>query len=491
MTKEKRFTIIFLRNMLEFHYQNSSFQSKDTLAQFTELQNLIHAKTSRFEEFITRLIDYNRSIDNTAALEYYEPLFKSPKPSFIVTGQQLGLMGGPSYTILKAITAIQSAKELNAIPLFWLATEDHDIGEIDHTYLINNQCNLQRYRLKFEKRGAFVEDLTLSKNHLEVLSEFENNVGKTIFQKAPQVGDNYSLTMARELAFLFKETPLLFIEPKFLRGLAKEFFVKEIKNSQQIQDLLNQTTADLNYQGNKTPLEISSTNLFFKTDSGKRAKIKRNEQAFSIEEKILTENELLELCESYPERFSASAAARPLMQSYCIPTLAYVAGPNERLYLKQLSDYFKYHNIPEPIVIPRLSATLTSPKAEKFLQQCELKPWNVIPERWLDSILFSFNHDFYDWWKQFKALNIQTKSEMNKLLFSYNKKIVDEVLAEKQIPKEALHYLNNLLQPCRQKQERVLNWWEFQKNSSSNLIKALVEHSDWKNPSELYCRIYA
>ena len=93
------------------------------------------------------LVKYNQLIGNdSSAVQQAEKLAEDGSVC-VFTGQQLGLFGGPSYTILKAVSCILLARELGAIPIFWLATEDHDVAEIDHTYTLDSFGNLEKYRL--------------------------------------------------------------------------------------------------------------------------------------------------------------------------------------------------------------------------------------------------------------------------------------------------------------------------------------------------------
>ncbi len=118
------------------------------------------------------LTAYNREIGNDAAALANIGRLGDSTSVCVVTGQQLGLMGGPSYTILKAISCLLLARATGSIPIFWAATEDHDIGEIDHTTLLDSLSNLATFRLRFRHDGRFVEDLTLTEGHLEAIRSF-------------------------------------------------------------------------------------------------------------------------------------------------------------------------------------------------------------------------------------------------------------------------------------------------------------------------------
>lgn len=373
------------------------------------------------------LHDYNLSIGNEDALDNVAAL---KEKVCVFTGQQLGFMGGPSYTILKAISCISLARELNAIPIFWLATEDHDVHEIDHTYLIDELGNLERFRLNLPKEGYFIESLTLNAKNREVLKKF---LAKVKVRDFPE-GESYSKIMATFLAKLFKGTGLVFVEPYLLRELAKPIFRKEIVDSAAIHGMLKSEASSI--------LNIKEeTNLFLKVDGGLRRKLKREGDRFSVGSQDYSLEEILDLLEKEPQRFSANVAARTILQSALFPTVAYVAGPTEVQYYQQFEKYHAYHGVGMPALVQRISATMIKPHVAALLDKGGLKPWDVIPA-------------------------------------------TSEVLT----PKE-LHILRNEFFPRGRPQERVLNWYGFQALSKENLVEQLLQKSDWKIPSHLYCYV--
>jgi len=412
------------------------------------------------KELAEFLFAYNQQIGNDkAALENCQKL--AALNSFcIVTGQQLGLMGGPSYTILKAITCLMAAREYNAIPIFWLATEDHDISEINHTVIVNALGNLQYFHLPLPKDGTAVEDLTLSEHSISVISDFLKTINKTEWLPTLTPGASYAHIMASFLSRLFANTGLVFLEPKLLRPLARSFFKTEILKSKEIESLLHKSSEKIRDSGEQPPLAVNSTNLFLKNDRGLRKKIKREEGLFFVDKDSNTEKQLLDIAETNPERFSTNVAARPLMQSALIPTLAYVSGPNENEYFKQLKDYFDFHHVPMPTIIPRLSATFIPAHAHLLLEKIGLNPAEPLPLHWDE--LF---------------LELQSLPENQR----------KEIVHSKGIPYNALHLLRNLLHPNEKPQERVLNGAAFIAESEENLVHYFLTHANWKNNSTIYC----
>lgn len=387
---------------------------------------------------------YNQEIDNDQlSLDAIDTL-KLDDTFAVVTGQQLGFMGGPAYTILKAITCLKLAKQANAIPIFWLATEDHDVREVDHSYLQDDKGNLKEYRLDLPKDGQSVESMPLSPYDHEMIALFLKDTRQEVLLDFFANQSSYAKAMASFLAKLFKGTGLVFLEPKILRPLAKEFFTRELKETEAIQNILSSTAQDLQKAGGHPVLKADGTNVFFARKHQARQKIVWKEGRYILGKEPVALSTLMDLIEQTPESFSPNVAGRPVMQSLLIPTLAYVAGPGEMNYHRQLKGLFKFHDVPMPWILPRLEATFITAKAKRFLDALGLKPWEI-------------------------ASLGQSSVAKQKLL--------KEDLQARGIPTSALHELRNLITPHQKPQSRVLNWCGFQKETKENLIDALLRSS--------------
>lgn len=413
-------------------FQESSDSSFFTISPYDphglEKATEIDEKNYPREKLADILMEYNISIGNDAlALQNIKRLAQ-PESHCVITGQQLGFMGGPSYTILKGISCVQLARDADAIPVFWLATEDHDIGEIDHTFLVDSFGNLKKFHLLLPKRGISVEDLELTEGHFEIINQFLNDVKAAHLFSKPKKSILYSRWMVQFLVKMFAGTGIVFVEPYLLRNLAVSFFKREVLERVSIQRVLQKTTQKMKDAGIDPSLHLENdTNLFIKTEENHRNKL--------IVGSSFSEKELLELIDQEPERFSTNVAARPVLQSLLFPTLAYVAGPSELAYFQQLGDYHRYHGISMPWIVPRLSATILSLHAQELLKEEKLSPWDLLPSKG-----------------------------------------------------EGVHYLRNYLHPHGKLQERILNWWQFQGASRENLIQEMIGQTDWRtSKGHLYC----
>lgn len=397
-------------------------------------------------EALARILEkYNQHIGNDQpALKNIQQLALSGS-SCVVAGQQLGFMGGPAYTILKGISCVLVARATGAIPIFWLATEDHDIGEIDHTDTIDEKGNLKRFRLNFPKNGMAVEELILNEKHIEEVHRF-CEFFKLENLKLPSVGDLYSTAMARVLVQLFAGTGLVFLEPKLLRPLAVPFFLQEIIEEEAIQNLLKSTTERLQKEGKETPISIGEgTNLFVRDGNGKRVKIHREKDRFIFGQEHATRQELLAKIAEQPDKFSPNVIARPALQNTLLPVVASIVGPTEMAYHQQLTDYFAFRHLATPLLVPRFSACFIPPESAAVLERCQLNPWDPIPHHW------------------------------------------PVPLPSLGLPTHGLHLLSNLMHPHQHPQDRVLNWWTFQSRTDENLILSALNLFPWDSLTDYYC----
>lgn len=442
------------------------------------------------------LTEYNQSINNDeCALKNIQQLEKK-ETVCVVSGQQAGFMGGPSYTILKGLSCLLLAREKKAIPIFWLATEDHDLQEVDHTFLIDSLGNLKEFKIRLgqNRQHQALEHLKFTAKHKEAIEEFLKFINIDSFEIP--FAQNYATVNASFLAYLFKGSGLIFLEPKILRPLGKSFFQKEIERAEDIYTLLKENQENLLKQGLKAPLPIEKAAQFFIfSEDQKREKVDFDQEGFKAGNKKYKKEELLSLLEKQPERFSTNAKARPLVQSAVLPVAAYIAGPNELNYFRQLKEYFAFHQIPMPWVLPRLSATFITTEGEEILKKLKLKPENEIPihwselfkdvqkkletlqTEWKNSGLKIFSEDFSE-----KNFETQIKYQLEKI----EKKIIHKKLQSLAVPSFGLHYLRNLIHPHNHLQERVLNFCTFQRSSTNSFILKLLEKLKWNIKGHLF-----
>ncbi len=482
-----------------FGDDDASFYSIDPLDAEGGKKALQALQTRDFERnALADLLDaYNRDLGNDAAALENISRFREPSSVCAFSGQQLGLFGGPAYTVLKGISCLILARQHGAVPVFWMATEDHDVDEIDHTYLIDNLGNLNKFHFSLPKDHRFVEDLSLSEDHLEEVERFCEVIDRQELYQLIKGETSYSRAMARIMVSLFKGTGLVFVEPKILRPLAKEFLKKEIASCSEIAAVLKTTTNRLLEAGTNPALDVSDgTNLFIKIDGSVRSKIHFEGGHFKVGSRSFSKQELLELIETEPERFSTNAAARCVLQNLLFPVIVYAAGPGELAYYRQLKDYHEYHGISMPWIVPRLSLTVVTPIAQEMLEKIGFEPWADLPENWseispdidvggeelavewMESAIKQFGEDLPHASMQ-RFITFQSKKLQRKAALAR--------LRKKRIAPHSLHYLKNLLHPHEKPQERVINWWEFQTHVDYSIIDKLLQQLNTVPYGHLYC----
>ncbi len=319
----------------------------------------------------------------------------------IVTGQQTGLFGGPLFTLYKALTTIKLAAQLNEngaatfVPIFWLASDDHDFREANHIQILdktNQPFEISYLNHPLDSRIP-IYDIKLSQRISEVLqqlddathpSDFKPEVLQTL-RDAYQPKAAFSQAFGKWLMQLCKSFGLILIDasdPR-IKSLGKEVFKKEVAEHSPSTRSAMKTTERLlrkNYHG-QVQLHDNVLNLFF-VENGRQA-IAIDEERFFIKGKNRTFElkELLNLLEERPQHFSPNVLLRPIFQDALLPTVAYVAGPAELAYYAQMKGIYKEFGMPMPILYPRKSATLLEPKIQKVIENYGLK----IQDFWINA----------------------------------------------------------------------------------------------------------
>jgi len=316
----------------------------------------------------------------------------------VVTGQQTGLFGGPLFTIYKALTAIKLAERLNRtcegcfVPIFWLASDDHDFLEVSHIN-INDKSNQP---LKITYNGHIsdnkipVSEIKLNDQVTSLLQKLDDETNPSEFKadilnklSAAYLPETiFSQAFGAWLTTLFKTFGLILIDASDTRikKLGATVFRKEIaEDSPSTQSAIAASTRlnEKNYHS-QVQLKQGFLNLFYV--ERERNSIEIKEDSFSVKgtENSFTKNELLQKLETRPGQFSPNVLLRPLYQDALLPTIAYVAGPAELAYYAQMKGIYDAFDIPMPIIYPRKSLTLLESTIEKVLDNYNLK----VPDFW-------------------------------------------------------------------------------------------------------------
>ncbi|MGK5595036.1 MAG: bacillithiol biosynthesis protein BshC [Parachlamydiaceae bacterium] len=460
-----------------------------------QIKKAIFSKRYPREELSSILEKYNALIENDSITRANCQRLTDPSTVCVVTSQPPGLMGGPAYAILKGISCLLLARELNALPVYWLSTEEESHSDWNCTYLIDSLGNLKEYRLNVPKKGQ-AEDLVLTRDQIAMINQVAEEAKVSVSFK---MREDFITTTAGFLAKLFQGTGLIFVDPKWLRSLSRPFWYKELRHHRAILNALQGSRDRLLTRGQTPSLATKrGPQLVFKELSGNWHQILEGENGFKIGERDYSLSELEAFIEKSPERFGTTCASRPVLQSAIFPTAAYVAGPNEITYYHQLQEYHDFHDVPMPWIVPRLTGTFLTPQASQFLSKLSLEPWDKIPKRW-NELMPELQNDLHklkgEW--EHSALRLFSEELTRKTLDRYLKpflkglerRLIKERLSKQETPLYTLHYLRNLIQPHRQLQERVLNWAAFQSTCHKNLINECMHVLKWDISGHFYFAI--
>ena len=313
----------------------------------------------------------------------------------VVTGQQVTLLGGPLYTLLKAATAIRKAHDATAaghahVPIFWLATEDHDLEEADHV-TFPSRHELHKLELNVASRpGLPVGGLELGEDIQRVLDEAAGLLEPGPVIEAlrefyrPQV--TFAGAFARFIARVFAEQGLIVLDAssRECHALGAGVLRKAITSADELIAALMERDKLLAERGYHSQVLVTpQSGLLFLIDAetGVRLPVKRKDTEWSAGKKIYSQAALLEILEREPERLSPNALLRPVFQDAMLPTSAYVGGPAEIAYFAQSQVLYERILRRTTPVLPRLSATLIEPAIAELLNKHELSLTDVIAQR--------------------------------------------------------------------------------------------------------------
>ncbi|MGI4886339.1 MAG: bacillithiol biosynthesis cysteine-adding enzyme BshC [Janthinobacterium lividum] len=287
----------------------------------------------------------------------------------VTTGHQLNLLTGPLYVVYKIVSAIKLSHELKAkypqydfVPVYWMATEDHDFAEINHFSLFG-----KTYQWDAAGTGGPVGRLPLAGLDEQLLSQLPPEV-PALFRDAYRGAPTLAAATQRLADGLFGPYGLVTLDAD--RPALKQAFVPVLEQEIQHQTsnaAVQATNVRLAAAGYKPQVYSRPLNLFFLTDNGLRERLEPDANGADCVEVTVrntarchSQAELLALARQQPERFSPNVVLRPLYQEILLPNLAYIGGGAEVAYWFQLKDVFAAFGVPFPIVLPRNSALYVS-----------------------------------------------------------------------------------------------------------------------------------
>jgi bacillithiol biosynthesis cysteine-adding enzyme BshC len=327
----------------------------------------------------------------------------------VVTGQQVGLFGGPMLTLLKAATAIRKAQDATKasgrahVPVFWLASEDHDLAEVDTASLLSKQ-GVETVRLGLATAqpvavGGMVLDAAAAggaEGVAEVLERVSELLGWAPvaewlreFYGAPEA----TLTSAfgRLLTRVFAEFGLVVMDAaaREFHALGAATLRAAIERAEELEAALLARSKEIEAAGyHAQVLVVPGHSLLFLMDAetGARVPLRRAGESWKAGANTYSTAELLGILESEPERLSPNALLRPVFQDTILPTAAYVGGPAEIAYFAQSAVVYEAVLGRVTPVLPRLSATLVEPAVAKVMAAHEVGLAQVVEAKTAEAL---------------------------------------------------------------------------------------------------------
>lgn len=300
----------------------------------------------------------------------------------VVTGQQPGLAGGPLMLLHKVAHTVSLAEQLRekgvpAVPVFWAASEDHDLAEVNQFNFLSEDGRLKTLRLSMPgaASGAPLEAMSFDPS-----DQGWEKITAAVQAEANRSGDpalasetlnllqhgretSFGVACNRMLLRLFGHRGLVVLEPRVLRRLdmASAVIGREVMAASPKSRLeLKRPREKLVAAGFTPVLDEPDEALFWLVVKGVRYRVAFHDGSFHAAcfKTPRSREQMIKYLESFPGRFSCGVRLRPVMQGACLPVLAYVGGPAEIAYHAELRELFEWHGVPMPALIPRWSGTL-------------------------------------------------------------------------------------------------------------------------------------
>ena len=308
----------------------------------------------------------------------------------ILTGQQVGLFGGPAFAIYKALTAVKLAEQasnagIDAVPVFWLATYDHDLAEVNHVSIPGQDGLPQTLTTSSQSvLGAPVSDVHFGDEISGLVDQAVALLGETEasgwLRESYRPGESLGTAFARLYAKVFADWGVIIIDPSDpeLSRIAEPIYRATIQNAPELAAALLERGKQLERAGYHQQVKVTESSvLLFTNRNGARLPMSRrgegDQSEFVIDGEAagekLSQAQLLAEISEHPEHFSPNVLLRPVVEDYLLPTLAYAGGAAEAAYYGQAGVvYEKLIGRVTPI-LPRFSATLIEPKMQRLFEK--------------------------------------------------------------------------------------------------------------------------
>lgn len=451
---------------------------------------------------------WNRQIGSYASASQLEnlKLLESEHTFTVTTGHQLTLFGGPLYLVYKVLHVVRLAEEFNAsqndfkaVPVFWMASEDHDFDEVKSTHLFNQKLSWNSDQTGPVGRFNMNDFQEVHESFKAFFDGKENEISEllTVSEK-----DDYASYLQEFLSKLFADFGVLVLQPDS-RDLKREFvpvILREIAKPSAHQAVLN-TNKNIEEAGYKPQAQARDCNLFYLKD-GERLRIEPVENGLAIDGEVFSEAELNELVQAEPENFSPNVILRPVYQETILPNLVYVGGGGEMAYWIQLKGVFEVHQTLFPLIQQRVSIQLVDGTMKKrmdklswplerfFQSKDELKKLflaeNEGDDLNLSALFDSFNALRSEMIEKAKSIEATLESfaeaeavRMKKQLEGFEQRLVKQLKQRHEQTLQSIDFISERVIPENSLQERYFHWLQFAPSGEfKNLLQSIHSEID-------------
>ncbi|MBD3165187.1 bacillithiol biosynthesis cysteine-adding enzyme BshC [bacterium] len=439
----------------------------------------------------------------------------------VVTGQQVGLGGGPLLTLYKAVTAVAFARHMEQIsgvrtvPIFWMATSDHNLFEAAQLHWIDVKNQLVRLAYDSQDNRVPVGQLPLGDVAVDFTAGLDRDMPDSDFKprimeavrEAYQPEHTFGYAFQKLGNTLLGDAGLIFLNPdeEELKAACKPFWVRQ---AEEVDDRLthlyerSNEIAEAGYHV-QAPVHRGRPALFLHEEGVRRKVVLEGRSVRAKSDVVISREELIEFAEQSPERLSAGVTLRPMLQGYMIPTGAYIAGPHEMAYWAQLGGAFEPLGLLPPAVIHRASFTLLEAKvvkkleklgepAESFLKNPEGVTEEIVSRQSRYSVDEAFERikthcgDMHDEFRDllnaapFGGLDSavdNAQSRIRRQLDTLESKFNQRLQQHHQDIVNSIERIKVHLRPAGKFQERVISPIYYFNRYSPDLVKGLIDHA--------------
>lgn len=346
-----------------------------------ELQHVRYPQGRR-QQVAEILERQNRKFGSSArTLENIQRL-KNGAPA-IVTGQQVALFGGPMFVVLKGLTAALLAEKAGAVPVFWLATEDHDLAEVNFVHMPAGDHPETFTTTPPHHENSPVSAIVFNDDISALLQRIEQQFGASdvlgVLQASYRSGETFGSAFGKFYAQVFANSGIILLDPSDpeLHLVSSPVYCDALLKSAAINEALLERQQVLEQAGYDAQVKVTpSHTLCFYLQRGARLPVRHDpagsNHGFVVGEEKISHEALVAETGEHPEHFSANVLLRPVVQDYLLPTLCYVGGPSEISYFTQAQVVYRMLLERVTPIVPRLSATILEPRMVKLLDRYHL-----------------------------------------------------------------------------------------------------------------------